>query len=198
MIKINLANSLVKKADIKGGMESSSGGGIAISQQANSVIKLILILAPVLGLYVYEKFDIGAKTERMQAVKTEHTQLTTELQKVGSVDDIVRQVNEQKKELDDKFSVMRQIFGLRSQKLQSLTALQTHIPQSCWMKKLTFKDSNVTVEGYSMALEDAQVYSTLLAQERNLFDSVVSKGITSEKVADMDLFKFTIEIKLKD
>ena len=118
---------------------------------------------------------------------------------------------EQKKELADKFNVMKQIFGLRSQKIQTLALLQKYIPQSCWLTNIRVREGNmggdgnagpsgtwVEVTGYSSSIDDIQTYTSSLNLEKAVFDKVRAPNISAEEGGRSDVKKFTFEIKLKE
>src|SRR5690606_16966798 len=116
-------------------------------------VKIILMLIPIVGIYFYEQNEIKLKNIKLNEVRAEHERLVVELKKVGSLDDIVKQKNELRADLNTKFAVMEKIFGLRSQKIKTLTVLQQHIPPTCWLKKLSFSEKSVSVLGYSSEVE---------------------------------------------
>jgi Tfp pilus assembly protein PilN len=191
MIKINLANSLI----LKSGGKSTLNVEINIKQIA---IKVALLILPLVGVMFWEKQAISNKLLELAAIQVQRDKLTKELDSFGSIDDMVRNVNNQKKDLDDKFNVMRKIFSLRSQKIQTLFELQQKIPPNTWLTQVLFHDKTVSVNGYASAIEEVQQFAGALMQNGDLFSSVNTTNTVAEKVNGGDYFKFDIFIKLKE
>lgn len=204
MIKINLANSIIKKSDSKGGANLLEGKMIR-----DSAIKVALIIAPVLGFMYYEKTDLQSKNDAYNRLVTERDTLNTDLKNQESVDEIVKQVEEQQREMDDKLHVMEQIFGLRARKIQALSLLQKHILQSLWLDKLRVQEEHsggtagqvktvVNVSGFGTSIEDIQIFTTALSQEKAVFEKVRAPDISAEDVQRPDVKKFNFDIVLQD
>lgn len=204
MIKVNLANSILKKSDSKGGANLLEGKMIR-----DAAIKIGLIIAPVLGFMYYEKTDLESKNLAYTKLVTERDQLNTDLKNQESVDEIVKQVEMQQREMDDKLHVMEQIFGLRSKKIQALSLLQKHILQSLWLDKLTVQEeqatvgamapkTSVSVSGFGTSIEDIQIYTTALSQEKAVFEKVKAPNISAEDVNRPDVKKFKFDVVLQD
>lgn len=204
MIKVNLANSILKKSD-----GSKSGGSLTEGKALrDGAIKVALIIAPVIGIMYYEKVDLEAKNLNLQKMTQQRDQLSQEIQSKQSVDEIVKNVKEQQADMDDKLRVMEKIFGLRSKKIQALSLLQKHIPQSLWLQKVSVSEdasgsdgpgkTTVAISGFSMNLADIQVYITLLEQEREIFESIKGQNISAEENSKTDVSRFSFDILLKD
>lgn len=191
MIKINLANTLVAKS----GTKTTSSAKVSTSQLA---LKVVLVIMPLFGLNMVERKILQDKQQQLVSKNQEQANLTEELAKVGSVDDIVRQVQEQKKDLDEKFNVMRQIFSLRARKIKTLSYIQETIQPSSWLTKVSFEEKEVKLEGYAESLGDAQTFSDSLSQEMGLFKSVALNSSVNEKVNGVEKFKFDITIELEE
>lgn len=191
MIKINLANSLIAK----------SGASKSVSMQVNPkqlAIKLALLVLPLLGVIYWEKVSIQEKQTQLASTQAEAQKLTTKLESYGSIDDMVRNVNEQKKDLDDKFSVMRQIFNLRSQKIQTLLELKAQVPENTWLTQVSFQERTVSVTGYAASISEVQAFASGLSSNTDLFAAVNTANTVSEVINNGDFFKFDIFIKLKE
>lgn len=192
MIKINLANTFTKKADSG---TQSAGGNADVKSNA---IKVALLIVPLIALYIYEKRDLSIKREELAILQEQSTKMDADLAKVGSIDNILKQVSEQKKELEEKFNVVRKIFGLRTKKIQTLVVLQQQIPPSSWLTKINAKNTDVEVRGYSNSIDDAQIYINKLAAEKSFFSSVNGKDVAKVKINDRDVYRFDIILKLRE
>lgn len=191
MIKINLANTFSKKSDA-----SSGAGGKADLKQ--NVIKSVLILLPVMALYIYEKNELSKQRAELEVLQAQSSKMDADLAKVGSIDNILKQVSEQKKDLEEKFNVIRKIFGLRTKKMEALVILQQQIPPTSWLARISAKNAEIEVEGYSNSIDDAQTYINKLSNEKLVFAYVNSKDVSKAKVGDKEAYKFDITIKLKE
>lgn len=206
MIRINLANSILNKSDSGSKSSSSLSEGKVLR---DSVIKIVMIIAPVVGIIFYERTDLETKNQQLQKVTEERDRLSEDLKSKESVDEIVKQVEEQKKEMDDKLKVMEKIFGLRSKKIQTLSLLQKNILQSIWLDKIAFSEvaaetpegpmkTMVTVTGSGTSIDDIQIYTTTLNQEKGIFEKVKAPNITAEDAAKPDVKRFKFDIVVQD
>ncbi len=204
MIKVNLANSILKKSDSKAGVNLLEGKIIR-----DAAIKLGLIIAPVLGFMYYEKMDLQDKNDAYSRLVVERDQLNSDLKNQESVDEIVKQVEMQQREMDDKLHVMEQIFGLRSKKIQALSLLQRHILASLWLDKLSVREEQgsmggpgiktvVAVSGMGTSVEDIQIFTTALSQEKAVFEKVRAPNISAEDIQKQEVKKFKFDIVLQD
>ncbi|MCC6137246.1 MAG: hypothetical protein IT287_01330 [Bdellovibrionaceae bacterium] len=111
--------------------------------------------------------------------------------------------------MDDKLQVMEKIFGLRAKKIQTLSLLQKNILQSIWLDKIAFSEiaadnpeslakNMVTVSGSGTSIEDIQIYTTTLNQEKGIFEKVKAPNISAEDAARPDVKKFKFDILLQD
>lgn len=190
MIKINLANSLIAKS---GGKST----GVAVDPK-QLLIKFALIILPVIGVMFWEKKSLGDKKAQLESIQATSNTLAKQLEGFGSIDDMVRNVGLQKKDLDDKFNVIRQIFGLRSQKIQTLFALQSKVAPKTWLTQVLFHDKTATVVGYATTIDEVSAFSQALSEMQDLFSSVNTTSTNAEKVNGGEFFKFEIFIKLKE
>jgi Tfp pilus assembly protein PilN len=192
MIKINLANTLVSKSDDSKPMSPTS--------IRDSIIKVILILIPIVGICTYEKMDLDSKNEKLKNMVAEQNTITTQLAKSGSVSDIVTQKKELEKDSEEKKKVMRQIFGYRSLKIMALTLLQDNIPNSCWFKRISINDKKVNVQGFSSDIQAAQGYIATLAKQTTVFSNISGQDISEDKSVAAGTpaqykFEFVLELK---
>jgi Tfp pilus assembly protein PilN len=194
MIKINLANTLLNKnVEVKQPMNTATVRDIGI--------KVFLILLPLIAIIFYEKTDIDAKNERVTQLKNQLNSVVAQLQQAGSVDDIVQQVREQGKDLDEKLKLMKQIFSLRSQKIQAINLLQQHIPEQCWLKNVSFDERRVRITGNCTDISSAQTYVGRLTEEKNIFGSTQEQDIAEEgksKQGDFTLYQFKLAMELRE
>ncbi len=200
MIRINLANALMKNMDAaaKPGVATSSAES---TKNKENIIKGVLLLLPLVGLIMFERYQIGAKEQELALVMQEKATLDEKLTQVGSVDDVLRQIDQQKQEVDKKVDVVRKIFSMRKQKINILLALQKHIPRSAWLTTLEFDKDEIKVGGMANSADDAQTFASQLSQEKDLFSEFVNKEIS--KVMDRqegqsEMFQFEFLGKLKE
>jgi Tfp pilus assembly protein PilN len=194
MIRINLANALMKTMDATPKVALPTADHKEL--KAN-ILKGALILVPIIGIFLYEKTNLTSKQNALEAVVQEKQNIEQKLTQVGSVDDVIRQVEQQKIEVDRKVGVVRKIFSMRKQKLNSILSLQTHIPRSAWLQRLEFSNEDLKIIGMASSTEDAQTYASLLSQEKDLFAQLINKGVTKTQDKE-DTFQFEYHGKLKE
>jgi Tfp pilus assembly protein PilN len=200
MIRINLANALMKNAEAAS-KPAAAATGPEVASNKESIIKVALILVPLIGLIIFEKQQLGIKDQELMLVVQEKTTLDEKLTQVGSVDDVLRQIDQQKQEVDKKVGVVRKIFSMRKQKINSLVALQTHIPRSAWLKHLEFDRDEIKVDGMANSADDAQTFVSLLSQEKELFTEFINKGISKmsdRQEGQSEIFQFQYVGKVKE
>ncbi len=201
MIRINLANALMRNMDAAAKPAAAVSSGADVASQRDLIIKVIFILLPIIGLIIFEKHQLGIRDQELVLVVQEKTTLDEKLAQVGSVDDVLRQIDQQKQEVDKKVGVVRKIFSMRKQKINSLLALQTHIPRSAWLKKLELDKDEIKVEGMANSADDAQSFASLLSQEKELFTDFTNKGISKmsdRQEGQSEVFQFEYLGKVKE
>ncbi len=194
MIRINLANALMRSMDATPKVAIAT---VDHKELKANIFKGALILVPIIGMFFYEKTNLSTKQKTLDAVTQEKQDIEQKLAQVGSVDDVIRQVEQQKIEVDRKVGVVRKIFSMRKQKLSSILSLQTHIPRSAWLQQLEFNNDDIKIIGMANSTEDAQTYASLLSQEKDLFAQLINKGVTKIPGKE-DTFQFEYHGKLKE
>ncbi len=190
MIYINLANSLIAKAGDK---------SVTIEVDYKKLAtKVALMILPIIGLLYWESYALNEKKLQLESIQAQDKKLEEELAKEKALDETLQNVAQQKKDLDDKFNVVHQIFSLRNQKLRTLYALRDKLPQRSWLKQVVFRDKTVSIIGYSSSIDEASSFAQALNDMSELFASVNTTNTASEKINGGEYFKFDIFIKLKE
>jgi Tfp pilus assembly protein PilN len=204
VIRINLANALMRNMEAAAkpaAVSASPGTPTEASQNRELLIKVGLLLLPLIGLIFYEKQQLGIRNQELAVVVQEKASLDEKLAQVGSVDDVLRQIDQQKQEVDKKVGVVRKIFSMRKQKISTILSLQTHIPRSAWLKKLEFDKDEIKIEGMANSTDDAQTFASLLSQEKELFSDFTNKGISKlsdRQEGQSEIFQFEFLGKVKE
>jgi Tfp pilus assembly protein PilN len=198
MIRINLASALMKGA-AEVGVKPAAPSVLANQKELkDNALKVFLILVPVIGMYFFEKQGLKSKQLALDAATLEKQQFEQKLSQFSSVDEINQQLKQQKAELDRKVSVMRKIFSLRKQKLNTILTLQESIPRSAWLQELELTGQDVKIKGSATSTDDAQSYASLLSQKRELFDKISNKGVKKVENQKTEVFEFEYEGKLRE
>lgn len=202
MIRINLANALMRTMDnvAKPNAPAAAAPSAENKQLRENIIKVGLILLPVIALVFYERSNLSSIQQTLDTINAEKSTQDQKLAQVGSVDDVLRQIDQQKQEVDRKVGVVRKIFSMRKQKLNAITALQTHIPRSTWLQTIEFTGDEIKINGMANTTEEAQSYASLLSQEKDLFAELKNKEIskTEKQEGKPDIFKFEYIGKMKE
>ncbi len=200
MIRINLANALMKSMET--GAPAAGVGASAPNVDRKeiqaSAVKVVLIILPIVGLLLFEKSGLSAKEQALTQATQEKATLDAKIAQYSSVDEINQQLKLQKTELDKKVEVMRKIFSMRMQKLNAILVLQKHIPRSAWLRVLDFDGQELKISGTAMTTEDAQIYASLLAQEKELFSNISNKEVKKVEGGKTESFQFEYVGKLRE
>lgn len=200
MIRINLANALMRTMDAVAKPTAPVATSAENKQLKENILKVGLILLPVIALIFYERSNLSSIQQTLDAVTLEKNNQDQKLAQVGSVDDVLRQIDQQKQEVDRKVGVVRKIFSMRKQKLNTITSLQTHIPRSTWLQTIEFIGDEIKITGMANTTDDAQSFASLLSQEKDLFAQFTNKEIskTEKQEGKPDIFKFEYLGKMKE
>lgn len=203
MIKINLANSVLKKS-------TKTASSFAESKMVKEgLIKVAIMIAPTLGLLYYEKIDLDEKSSNLAKLTAERDRINADLTSKGSVDEIVKQVEVQQKEMDEKIHVMEQIFGSRGKKIQALALLQKNILGSMWLNKILVseisntdndksKKTSISIFGVGTNKDDLYAFQNSLTQEKGIFEPAQGIQIKAEEGNKSNLVNFNFDITLQE
>lgn len=203
MIKINLANAIFKKAEKQPTAASLDEKRVLYQ----SIFKGALIVVPLIGLIYVEKIFLDQKKATLAQLNAEKSRLTDEITGKGSVDEIVKQIEEQQKEMDGQIQVIENIFSLRNKKIEILSGLQKHMLPSLWLSQIQLLEKIeegkptkvlVTVDGFGSNSDDIQIYTTVLSQEKNYIEKVMAPNISAQTFSSQEVKKFTFDMLLRD
>lgn len=201
MIRINLANALMRTMDaVAKPAAATSAASPENKVMKENILKVSLILLPVIALVFYERSNLSTIQQTLDTVLAEKNTQDQKLAQVGSVDDVLRQIDQQKQEVDRKVGVVRKIFSMRKQKINAITALQTHIPRSTWLQTVEFTGDEIKITGMANTTDEAQSYASLLSQEKDIFIDLKNKETSKadKQEGKPDIFRFEYIGKVKE
>jgi type IV pilus assembly protein PilN len=202
MIEVNLLKGFSPDAtsatSASGGdytLNTFSTGQSVVWDKKDFSIKLIILLIPLLGMYIYEMYDEGVGKESLRVIRAEVTQLSSELDQYGKQVQEVKRIQEEKKRLNSRVETIFELSKERLTNAKALNALHDLVPPEAWLTSLKIKNGEVEFEG--QATEDLVVSQFL----RNLQESIYFKDIklvaTEERSTTAGVRKtFSIDAKL--
>lgn len=198
-----MANAIFKKAEKQPTAASLDEKRVLYQ----SIFKGALIVVPLIGLIYVEKIFLDQKKATLAQLNAEKSRLTDEITGKGSVDEIVKQIEEQQKEMDGQIQVIENIFSLRNKKIEILSGLQKHMLPSLWLSQIQLLEKIeegkptkvlVTVDGFGSNSDDIQIYTTVLSQEKNYIEKVMAPNISAQTFSSQEVKKFTFDMLLRD
>ncbi|MBC86662.1 MAG: hypothetical protein CL677_05735 [Bdellovibrionaceae bacterium] len=189
MIRINLINNKVA-ADEAGG-----GQGILITNdkqgQRENIIKVILMLTAVVGLYFYESHNIDQLTAQFKAKKAQADKGVAEINELrktaGKAEEVEKEINQ----LQEKLNILQELSKKRLRELKALDFLQTMIPDGVWLSNVSYDGQGVQFKGSALNDKEMEVFVSGL-NESSYFDEVVVLKQTIEKTDTGSIKKFEI------
>ena len=81
MIRINLANALMRNMDAAA-KPAAAATSPESSANKDSIVKVVLLLLPVIGLIIFEKHQLGIKEQELSVIVQEKATLDEKLTKI--------------------------------------------------------------------------------------------------------------------
>jgi type IV pilus assembly protein PilN len=189
MIKINLVSS---GRGISSGTRVDSGNAFASFTSGDEILKnalkrLIIILIPVIGLYVYEGQIIPQKQDEVASKNQVLGELTAyNAKQSGSVAEI-KKFKEEEALIESRITALNKISKDRFKEIRVMDLIQQVIPEKAWLRKIQIGQQKLMIEG--TALSDYEVSSFMEALTKSAFLMDVNLVTSSEVIVDGSSFK---------
>lgn len=201
MIRINL----VRDATQVGGKVSSftsltslsqSGADVAVNSKEN-FIKIALMFLPMIGLMLYQEFNIGEKDSELQSLQGQVASIRENVEKLKPEIEEVRRFSEEKGRLIKQMEAIRKLSRERLKNIKAISALQGIIPAKVWLRSIRIDGSKVSMEGN--ATEDLVISEFMQGLDQSIFFSGVElRGSQDNRGADgAQIKEFTVECQLE-
>ena len=198
MIRINLAKS-------SNFMNAGGGEGqldlfkkdIDLKINWSHLKKIPVIFIFPSAFIAYEKFNSFLLEESLKKIVANVNKVEQELKKFGDISSVVQELIKEKKEMNEKIKVIREISKRRTLKTDILLEIQEKIPEDVWLRKILFEKEKILIDGYSKEISLVQEMMDRLRTVK-LIESIVNKDI---KMSDRDKTDesrgFGLELKLR-
>ena len=180
MIRVNLLRALGNTAAANAAVHTAGAANAAAAEaKRQAVLKvLVLLLFPGL-LMMVERITLDSKKADVLKAKNELAQIGSEIDGFGNVSSRVTEFNEKKKKVSKSLEILQAIARLRLREVKSLDTLQTMMPPTVWLRRLSIENDMVSMNGYAKTDEGIpQLISTL--EKSVFFSNVESKGTSVE------------------
>jgi Tfp pilus assembly protein PilN len=161
------------------------------------LVKCALLVVPLILIISFDYYEINQRQYTLATATSELAQAKQKLESLKPQVEAVTKFKENKKQLQTKIDVIRNISKERLKNVKALDALQSIIPAKVWLNKLTLKDNHVTMDG--SAIEDSDVATFMQGLEESVFFAgVILKSVESEKSKEGVYKKFSLEMNLEN
>lgn len=162
MIKINL---LRNKGDSQTQVTSSNinyetafdiGAADGASGSAKSIFtKLIIMFVGVMGLMLYEYYNISDLQAQVSDLRTKNNVVMQELEKNKPIASKARELQKQIQDLEARIQAIKDLSKVRLREIKAIDYIQNVIPERVWLTSLDISGENMKIEGG--ALSDDQL-----------------------------------------
>jgi type IV pilus assembly protein PilN len=181
MIKINLLSQA-----------QSSGVDVALDDQTaqkQGAIKLVMILLPALGLFLYQEQNIPSLQARLSDIQNQLGVLKSfNTQKEESVNEI-KKFKEDEARIQKRIAALERLQKNRNIEAKLLKLFSDIMPEKAWLTQVEIKDGRARLNGLAYTNNDVnslaeRLKSNILVAELQLND------IREEKIEGVLLMKF--------
>lgn len=190
MIKINLLRSLgMSSAPIADGELSA----INVNQQA-SIKGLMILLFPLLVIG-WEKINISFIRSEGESLEQQISKIEQEKASFGDVSPRVEKFTKERDKIEAEVETIRELTGNRLREVKTLDQLQSLVPSGAWLRKVSIKGLEVTLEGFTRYERGVPEFISIL--EKSAFFTNIRPGDTSRiDVGNAQALKFTLGFEI--
>lgn len=198
MIKVNLVKSIPVGSSPSAAGLADLGEGVQLGSediQKQGAIRLLIMLAFPLALYIYETQHIPELKSRIQQRQAEIQVLEQKNNNAkGAVEEIVK-FKEDKEKLQKQVDTLESLQKDRDREVKILDNIQKDIPEKVWLKRIEFKDNELLING--MAYTDGDISSFIDSLGKIYTILSVSSAKSEDVVSDKGTFKsFEVACKI--
>lgn len=163
------------------------------------VMKVVIILAIVIGLFVYESINIPKLRSKLDEERLNLQKLTEYNNKASMAVAEIKKQQEYKTLIEKQIASLDGLSKVRLRYIKVLDLIQSNIPEKMWFTTLKSKENLLEVNG--LAVSETEITQFLNAMGKSVFFSDVSMQ-SSEDVSSKDgdhrkLKKFHINLTLE-
>jgi Tfp pilus assembly protein PilN len=180
-------------ADMGGGFEGGDfdlDAGPRVSNDA--IIKILVMLIWVVGLYVYEWVNIDSLTTRNNQIQAQVNALTEEANKLRPEVEKSKGLQKEGNDLERKITLVKELGALRLREIRAVDHLQNIIPERVWFSSFRFSQGKFQVEGVSANDQDLDKLLDGLRSYPTFQDVLLLRAVeTKSKQGTMKSFSIT-------
>lgn len=198
MIRINLLRNL----EATGGQaETAVADGLVFDQvsevnKLQVIIKLAFILALPYLVHIYGENILQERTTELGGLDQQLAALNKEAEEFKSEIEMVNRHVEEKKRLERQIEVIGVLSRGRFSGLLAVDTLQSLMPQTAWLSKVSYVNGVFSISGYAYDQQD--VTSLIRGMEESVFFSEVKFiGSVDKKTSRGTLKSFDISCKVE-
>lgn len=203
MIKINL----LKK---KGGVQppestqtfsqtvfdmSSAGSRGAASSSVGVLLKILVLVAGPIGLFLFEKDNIDKLNRQNTTIQTELATVEAQVNALQMVSDVLKKYTDERDQAQKLLDRVQKLMATRLRESHFLSLLPDALPRDAWLASVKVQTGNVSLVAISSRGDALTEFSGSLERHKSLRD-VLTKSTTDEKTGSGSFKKAEIDLKL--
>ena len=153
------------------------------------IFAMVLSVGGIAFLYISQRSDIKRLDRETQTTQAE-------LERLKDVDKLVKQFENDKKELDRKITVISSLSASQKRPVRLLYVINRALPEDIWLSGVTTSDVNVKISGYALTNTGVAQFMTRLKDnpEFKSVDLVESAATIFERST---VYRFDLNCVLK-
>ncbi|OFZ19045.1 MAG: hypothetical protein A2Z20_09870 [Bdellovibrionales bacterium RBG_16_40_8] len=204
MIKVNLlknrgsGGSTVKTAATEINYEVSfdeatleDTGGLG----RDAIVKIVLIFLTTVMLMVYDGYNVSSLQEKLNQLGAEKTKWAQELEKKKPIVGKAREMQKKILELEARIKGIKDLSMTRLREIRVVDYIQNIIPEKVWLKSLDFNETELKIEGGTIADDQLSKFIETL-EGKSYFKNVILLKAVEEKLDKGTVKAFTISSTL--
>ena len=192
MIKVNLAR-------LSGSAPVHAEAAVTASAPSRPTplpLKLLLIFALPIGLYIWQDIVVSEKIKSMKSSEDRLVEIKAQVEKLGAVTAVVQGLSREKARLQKQLSVIGRISGKRAFKLKTISEAQKLIPEDCWFEEVSIAKGKVKFKGYSRTPSSVQKLVDEL-ERLEFLSSAYNEELKRSRLGQANVHAFNIVAEVK-
>jgi len=145
--------------------------------QGGPLNKILLMLIWVVGLYVYEWYNIGNLTQQNTQLQAQIAKLDQEVGAIKPQIESAKKLQSANQELTKKLGLVRELGRLRLREIRAIDHLQNVIPERVFFSNIKFTDTTFEVTGQSANDQDLDRLLEGMRQNAVFVDVLLARSV---------------------
>lgn len=157
------------------------------TQWVNLVIRVIFLMAGIVGLKIYEVKNIKRLNFERSILSKEVSELKDQKQKLEKKIEGFGALSRQSKQFNTKLDIIQSIMNDRIWAIKGLDQIRSSIPEKVWLNKIKYRQkkfvidgastSNKEIERFVESLENTQLFSQVHLNQMTEREQVARSGV---------------------